>query len=64
MTAIDARPRGVDLLAIRVGTTLERWGRERAGRRAPVTDPEQLHRLRAQVEADRAQREFSIPRIR
>jgi hypothetical protein len=33
---LDTRPHGVELLAVRVGSSLERWGRERAEHRALV----------------------------
>ncbi|WP_368498076.1 hypothetical protein [Herbiconiux sp. A18JL235] len=67
MTAIQSSPRGVDLVAIRLGILLQRWGRERAGRRAldaePV-DPRDRRMLLAELEAARAQREAWISRIR
>lgn len=67
MTAIQSSPRGVDLLAIRLGTLLQRWGRERAGRRALDTepvDPRDRRMLLAELEAGRAQREAWMMRIR
>ena len=66
MTALDATPHGVDLLAIRVGTTLARWGRERAARRIPFddADPSERLRLAAELQSARAQREAGLPRIR
>ena len=64
MTALEATPSGIDLLAIRVGTTIERWGRERAVRRAPYRDHDAERRLRAEVEAARAQRDALLMRIR
>ena len=64
MTALEARPSGIDLLAIRVGSTIERWGRERALRRAPHHDHDAERRLRIEVEAARAQRDAALMRIR
>ncbi|QJU55254.1 hypothetical protein SCB71_19685 [Herbiconiux sp. KACC 21604] len=67
MTAIQSAPRGVDLVAIRLGTLLQRWGRERAGRRAlefERIDPRDHQRMLAELESARAQREAWVPRIR
>lgn len=60
--ALDTSPRGLELLAVRVGSTLERWGRESAERRALVAarlvdlaaDPESAAALLADREAARA----------
>ncbi|MFB2596352.1 hypothetical protein ACEXQE_01025 [Herbiconiux sp. P17] len=64
MTALDATPSGIDLLAIRVGSTLERWGRERAARQATRPDPAADRRLRAEVESARARADALLMRIR
>lgn len=64
MTTIDYAPHGVDLLAIRVGSTLERWGHERALRRAPHADPAYERTARLEAEAARAQRDALLLRIR
>jgi len=60
MTALDATPHGIDRLAIRVGSMMESWGRERAARRVPLIDPVAANRHRAEVEAARAAREAGL----
>ncbi|WP_382309883.1 hypothetical protein [Herbiconiux sp. UC225_62] len=64
MTALDATPSGIDLLAIRVGSMLERWGRERAARQAVHRDHAADLRLRADLEVERARTDALLMRIR
>ena len=63
MTAIDATPRGVEMVAIRVGETMERWGRERAARRATEADPRKAMRARIEADAARAAQDAVLMRI-
>jgi hypothetical protein len=65
MTALDATPSGIGLLAIRVGITLERWGRERAARLATQHHDHAADlRLRAELAAERARTDTLLMRIR
>lgn len=70
MTANDlpmptlARPRGLEMLAVRLGEVLVRWGRESAERRLQPTDPRAVAAMLAERDALRAGHDALQTRIR
>jgi len=60
MTALDATPHGIDRLAIRLGSMMETWGRERAARRVVPADVVAADQHRAETEAARSAREAGL----
>jgi hypothetical protein len=61
---LDTRPRGLELLAVRVGVTLERWGRESAERRARGVDPRAAAAAFVARDVERASHDVRLTRIR
>lgn len=61
---VDIRPRGLELVAIRVGATLVRWGRESAERRAQLADPGPAAGMRAESDALHARYDAMINHFR
>ena len=61
---IDIRPRGLELVAVRVGTRLERWGHDSAARRAGRVDPRAMAIALAERDAVLASHDATLNRIR